>query len=130
MALRLTRSVDSILYGGYYLDPKNLEGSYEHRIWVRRVRDHRKYQDALVNVKSRLGVTEHLISVGGDGINLGSGININIVGIQKFELDGTPYCEHCNRGDGLHDRVVPQARLAIYAPIKYEIVRHDARKKT
>ena len=96
---------------------------------MRRVRDHRKYQDALVNVKSRLGVTEHLISVGGDGINLGSGININIVGIQKFELDGTPYCEHCNRGDRLHDRVVPQARLAIYAPIKYEIVRHDARKK-
>ena len=92
MALRLTRSVDSILYGGYYLDPKNLEGSYEHRIWVRRVRDHRKYQDELVNVKSRLGVTEHLISVGGDGINLGSGININIVGIQKFELEGTPYC--------------------------------------
>ena len=53
MSLRITRSVDSILYGGEDLDPDNLEGTFEHRLWVRRVRDHRGKQDALVNVTSK-----------------------------------------------------------------------------
>jgi|TARA_R110000823_G_scaffold210475_1_gene340950 hypothetical protein len=129
MALRLTRSVDSVLYGGENLNPEDLEGSFEHRLWVRRVRDHRGIQDALVNVTSKLGVSEYLMKVGDEGILLGLDINITLVGITQFFMKGVPACNECGRFDLVNDRIVPQARMAINAPRKYELIRHDARKK-
>lgn len=129
MALRLTRSVDSVLFGGENLNPDDLEGSYEHRLWVRRVRDHRGHQDALVHITSNLGVSEHLMRVGDEGIFLGNDINITLVGIQQYFMKAKAYCDACGRGDLVQDRMIPQARLAVSAPRKYEIIRHDARKK-
>ena len=129
MALRLTRSVDSILYGGENLNPVNLEGSFDHRLWVRRVRDHRGNQDALVNITSKEGVSEHLMKAGDEGIWLANDINISMVGVQNFFMKAKQYCEACGRGDVVNEKMVPQAQLAVNAPRKYEIIRHDARKK-
>ena len=130
MALRLTRSVDSILYGGEHLNPDNLEGSFDHRLWVRRVRDHRGKQDALVNVTSKDGVSEHVLLTGDEGIWLGHDINVSMVGVQNFFMKAKQYCEACGRGDVVKEKMVPQAQLAVSAPRKYEIIRHDARKKS
>tara|TARA_B100000780_G_C21113337_1_gene450153 strand:+ start:259 stop:651 length:393 start_codon:yes stop_codon:yes gene_type:complete len=129
MALRLTRSVDSILYGGENLDPDNLEGSFDHRLWVRRVKDYRGKQDALVNVTSKEGVSEHVLLTGDEGIWLGQDINVSMVGVQTFFMKAKQYCEACGRGDVVSDKMVPQAQLAVNAPRKYELIRHDARKK-
>ena len=129
MALRLTRSVDSILYGGEHLNPDNLEGSFDHRLWVRRVRDHRGKQDALVNVTSKDGVSEHILLTGDEGIWLGQDINVSMVGVQNFFMKAKQYCEVCGRGDVVSEKMVPQAQLAVNAPRKYELIRHDARKK-
>jgi|TARA_R110002033_G_scaffold168557_1_gene208433 hypothetical protein len=129
MALRLTRSVDSILYGGENLNPDNLEGSFDHRLWVRRVRDQKGHQDALVNITSTEGVSEHLIRSGDSGIWLASDININLVGIQNYIMKAKAYCDVCGRGDVVDEKNIPQAQLAVSAPRKYELIRHDARKK-
>ena len=129
MALRLTRSVDSILYGGENLNPNNLEGSFEHRLWIRRVRDQRGRQDALVNVTSQEGVSEHVMLVGDEGISLGNDINVSMIGVQNFTMDYKPFCSVCGRGDVVADRVSPQAQFAVNAPRKYQLIRHDARKK-
>lgn len=129
MALRLTRSVDSVLYGGENLNPDNLEGSFDHRLWVRRVRDHRGNQDALVNITSAEGVSEHIMRTGDVGIWLANDINIAMVGVQNYYMKAKQYCEACGRGDVVSDKMVPQAQLAVSAPRKYELIRHDARKK-
>jgi hypothetical protein len=129
MALRLTRNVDSILYGGENLNRDNLEGSFDHRLWIRRVRDHRGRQDALVNVTSKQGVSEHLLLVGDEGIWLDQDINVWMVGIQKYYMQANKYCEACGRGDEVREKMVPQAQLAVNAPRKYQLIRHDARKK-
>ena len=129
MSLRITRSVDSILYGGEDLDPDNLEGTFEHRLWVRRVRDHRGKQDALVNVTSKEGISEHILLAGEEGIWLKNDTNVNMVGVQQYWMKSKKYCDECGRGDVVPERMVPQARLAVSAPRKYQLIRHDARKK-
>jgi hypothetical protein len=93
MSLRITRSVDSILYGGEDLDPDNLEGTFEHRLWVRRVRDHRGKQDALVNVTSKEGISEHILLAGEEGIWLKDDTNVNMVGVQQYWMKSKPYCD-------------------------------------
>ena len=129
MPLHITRSVDSILYGGEFLNPNDLEGTFEHRLWIRRVRDTAKHQDALVNVTSADGISEHLLSVGDEGINLGADIGVSMVGIQEYFMRTKPHCDVCGRGDVVSEKMVPQARLAIDAPRNYQLIRHDARKK-
>ena len=62
MPLRITRAVDTVLFGGWDLDPSDLEGSCDHRIWVRRVRDTDTHQDALVNIETPEGVVEEIIT--------------------------------------------------------------------
>ena len=128
MPLRLTRSVDSILYGGLSLDAQDLEKTFDHRIWVRRIIDHGRYQNALVNISSDEGVSEHLMKVGDAGIFLADDVKFELVGITNF-LKKPDYCEHCGRGHIPKDLWIPQARVAVSAPREYQIIRDDARKK-
>ena len=128
MPLRLTRSVDSILYGGADLDSENLERSYDHRIWVRRIIDHGRYQNALVNITAPEGISEHLMKVGDEGIFLANNVKFELVGITNF-LKKPDYCDSCGRGDRPKDLWIPQARVAVSAPREYQIIRDDARKK-
>lgn len=63
------------------------------------------------------------------GIWLANDINIAMVGVQNYYMKAKQYCEACGRGDVVSDKMVPQAQLAVSAPRKYELIRHDARKK-
>lgn len=129
MPLRITRSVDSILYGGENLNPNNLEGSFEHRLWVKKVKDHRGHQTAVVNVTSKDGVVEHLMTAGDGGIWLKDDVNVSMVGIQKWHLKTKTFCEACGRGDLVPEQMIPQAMLSVNAPKKYNLTRHDAQKR-
>ena len=128
MPLRITRAVDSVLYGGWDLDPSNLEGSCDHRIWVRRVRDTSQHQDALVNVETPDGVTEQILSVGDIPLELERDVMISVVGIQQYFPKPEKYCDVCGRGDRFN-KMIPQAKVSVTAPREYELIRHDARKK-
>jgi hypothetical protein len=125
MPLRITRAVDSVLYGGWDLDPSDLEGSFDHRIWVRRVRNTNDKQDALVNIETQEGVVEQLITVGDDPIFIDKDIELEVIGIQQYHV--AP--EKRGRGDRPKSRYIPQARMSVKAPREYEVIRHDARKK-
>lgn len=127
MPLRITRAVDSVLYGGWNLNPEDLEGSYDHRLWVRRVRDTNKHQDALVNIKTPEGVTEEIIAVG-ETLELDSDVLLDIVGVQQYFPKPEKYCDACGRGAHFK-KMIPQAKVAVTAPRQYELIRHDARKK-
>lgn len=129
MALRITRNAGSILYGGLRLNPDNLEGSYDHRIWFRRIRDHRGNRDAIVNIKSLNGVSEHVILAGDRGIWITDDVNISIEGIQQYFVEGKEFCGECGRGDESRDRTIPQAQLLISAPREYGLIRDDAKRK-
>ena len=128
MPLRITRAVDSVLYGGWDLDPSDLEGSCDHRIWVRRVRDTDKYRDALINIESQQGVIEEILNID-EPMMVDHGIELKMVGVQRYHLKPEKYCKVCDRGDHFKSKYVPQARLAVDAPREYEVIRHDARKK-
>lgn len=128
MPLRITRAVDTVLYGGWDLDPSDLEGSCDHRIWVRRVRDTDEHQDALLNIETPDGVTEEIIDTD-TPIELEKGVQVMMKGIQQYFLKPEKYCKHCGRGDRFNPRYIPQARLAVDAPRSYEVIRDDARKK-
>jgi len=129
MPLRITRAVDSVLYGGWDLDPSDLEGSCDHRIWVRRVRDTDANQDALVNIETQDGVTEQVITADDEPLLLEKNVEIQMVGVQQYYLKPEKYCKSCGRGDHFKSRYIPQARMAVKAPREYEVIRHDARKK-
>lgn len=128
MPLRITRAVDTVLFGGWNLDPSDLEGSCDHRIWVRRVRDTDTHQDALVNIETPEGVVEEIITED-EPIQLEKGVILQMVGVQQYYLKPEKYCKHCGRGDRFNPRYIPQARLAVDAPRSYQVIRHDARKK-
>lgn len=129
MGLRVTRAVDSILYGGKDIDPKSPETTYEHKIWVRRVRDHKGKQDCLLNIISDDGCVEQLMTVGGEALEISPTVTISLVGIQEYWYKPDDYCEECGRGDPIKSRVVPQARILVEAPRSYEIIRNNARSK-
>ncbi len=129
MGLRLTRAVDSVLYGGKNMDPKSPETTFEHKIWIRRVRDHKSKQDCLLNVYSKDGCVEQLMTVGGDILEISPTVSIALVGIQEYWYTPDDLCEVCGRGDPSKNRVVPQARILVEAPRSYEILRNNARSK-
>ena len=129
MGLRLTRSVDSVLYGGTALDPNKPEETFEHKIWVRRVRDHKGNQDCLLNIYTPDGCVEQLMAIGDEPLRIDPRVAISLVGIQEYWHTPDDFCEICGRGDASKSRVVPQARILVEAPRNYEIIRSNARSK-
>ena len=114
MALKITRAVDTRLYGGFDLDPTDLEGTFDHRVWVRKVIDgFDNEQRVVVNIEDSDGITEKVILVG-ETHSLNDKVVLTLSGVQSHVAD---------------QREIPQARFGIEAPRDYLILRHDARKK-
>lgn len=130
MGLRITRAVNTVVYGGYDLDDRNPNASFDHRIWIRGVRSHRDRQEGIINVKTDLGVEEHVVQVGDDPLHFGEDLSIEMVGVRDRIAQAEPYCEVCGRGHSFTDRHTPQAELALNAPRNYRIIRDNARRKS
>tara|TARA_B110000046_G_C12974063_1_gene390295 strand:+ start:527 stop:931 length:405 start_codon:yes stop_codon:yes gene_type:complete len=127
MALKLTRHAGTVVYGGWNLDPENLEQSYDHRIWVRMVR-WGDIHDALLNVSVKdARVEEHILTVGGDELSLDEDVSVCLEHVKNYEIKES-YCQTCHRG-GDKQRVIPQASFAFSAPRAYRIIRDDVIKK-
>lgn len=129
MGLRITRAVNTVVFGGYDLDEKNPNASYDHRIWIRGVRNLRDRQEGIVNIKTLEGVEEHVIQVGEDPLELNEELSIQMVGVRDRVAQAEPYCEVCGRGHSFTDRHSPQAELALHAPRSYKLIRDNARRK-
>ena len=127
--LRLTRAVGSLLYGGEKLDPDNPEETYDHKMWVRRVRDHDGAQDCLVTITDREGRADLVLTVGDKPSRLSSSVSIQMVGIQTYFYGNDDYCEVCGRGDPAQRKSVPQAQILVKAPRKYQVIRENTRKR-
>ena len=130
MGLRITRAVNTVVFGGYDLNDKNPNASFDHRIWIRGVRNHKDRQEGIINVKSDLGVEEHVIQVGDNPLELAPDIAIEMVGVRDRIAQAEPYCEVCGRGHSFTDRHSPQAELALHAPRSYRLIRDNARRKS
>lgn len=130
MGLRITRAVNTVVFGGYDLDEKNPNASFDHRIWIRGVRNHRDRQEGIINIKSGLGVEEHVIRVGDDPLEISNDVAIEMVGVRDRVAQAEPYCEVCGRGHSFTDRHSPQAELSLHAPRSYRLIRDNARRKT
>ena len=129
MALKITRAVDTRLYGGFDLDPTDLEGTFDHRVWVRKVIDgFDNEQRVVVNIEDSDGITEKVILVG-ETHSLNDKVVLTLSGVQSHVADQPTYCHYCMRGDLVSKREIPQARFGIEAPRDYLILRHDARKR-
>ena len=130
MGLRITRAVNTVVFGGYDLDEKNPNASFDHRIWIRGVRNHKDRQEGIINIKSGLGVEEHVIRVGDDPLEISNDVAIEMVGVRDRVAQAEPYCEVCGRGHSFTDRHSPQAELSLHAPRSYRLIRDNARRKT
>jgi len=129
MALKLTRNAGTVVYGGWELDEHDLEGSYDHRLWVRSVRDG-EVVSAVVHVTDYDGrVAEHALFSGGDPIKLDSEVAVNLESVRTYVIRETSHCSKCNRG-GEEQKKIPQASFAFSAPRDYKVIRDDAIKKS
>lgn len=133
MPLKITRAVDSVVYGGRSLNPDRLEDTFDHRIWTRRVRNTEHHQDCILNIQfanqGQAGTVEQIFSVQDEGVRLASDVSVKMAGITEHITKPSPYCPECGRGDLSVIKNIPQAKLAITAPRDYLVVRHDARRK-
>lgn len=128
MALRITRAVGSKLYGGYSLDPDDLDGTFDHCIWVRRVINNHDEKRVVVNLVTEKGTEELSLAMGETHWFLDN-VGLKFTGVQEHWAEQQPYCEACGNGDKQAKRMIPQARFGIDAPKEYTILRHDIRTK-
>lgn len=131
MALRLTRNAGTIVYGGWNLNPLNLEDSCDHRILIRSISKKEGQVDHAVVHLSAVGegVEQHVLFVGGESIQLCDEVAVSLVNVGIYVIRDTPFCAACERG-GDEQKNIPQASFAFAAPRAYQIIRDDAVKKT
>lgn len=129
MALKLTRNAGSVVYGGWNLNPHDLEQSYDHRLWVRSVRDGDLFSAVVHLTDSAGSVSEHALCNDGKHLELDDDITVSLESVRNYVIRETPYCRECDRGGELQ-KIIPQASFAFSAPRDYQIIRDDARKKT
>lgn len=128
MGLRITRAVNTVVYGGYDLDETNPNQTSDHRIWIRGVRSLRDKQDCLVNITTEEGIEEYPLIVGGGELSLTPDLSVELVGVRERSVPPEPYCPACGRGHTFTDRQIPQAELVIQAPRSYKLIRDNARR--
>jgi hypothetical protein len=131
MPLRISRSANSVFYGGESLDPNDLEGTFDHRIWVRAVVDLDGRHETVLNVHTkRKGHQEHVLKAGED-LQLTEEVFVEMTGIQPFYHKPHLACPECGRTGSLSEKsfMLPQAKLLVGAPRNYMIVRDDAKRK-
>lgn len=126
--LRITRAVDTKFYGGFSLDLDDLDGTFDHCVWVRRVVNNHKNKRVVINIITAEGIEELTLDVG-ETHNLINKVDVKLTGIQEHWSEQLPPCDACGRGDRQAKRMIPQARFGVEAPNNYIILRHDARKR-
>ena len=126
--LRLTRAVGSLLYGGEKLDPENPEETYDHKMWVRRVRDHDGAQDCLVTITGKEGRADLVLTVGDKPSRLSSSVSIQMVGIQTYFM-GTMTTVRCAEGRSRSTKERPSSTDLGQSPRKYQVIRENTRKR-
>jgi hypothetical protein len=129
MPLKLTRGADSFLYVGRDLKTSDLDGTSDHRLWVRRINNWDHRQSAIVNVMSDAGVTETVLDRDKNSLALEPGVSVSLSDIVNHRMERSPFCSSCGRGDPMSHRPVPQLKLSIDAPRDVSIIRDDARTK-
>jgi len=128
--LRITRAADTMLYGGYNLDPDNLEKTADHTFWVRKVSDLRHGGSAMIHTKTKSGISDRVVLLNDElPFTLDNEIKINLMDIHHDWRDTQPYCEVCGRGNPQKKKKVPQAKLGLEAPRSYTWIRDDATKR-
>jgi hypothetical protein len=132
MPLRIARAAGSVFYGGESLDRDNLEGTCEHRVWVRGVVDLEGRHEVHLNVHTRRKGHEDHVLAGGETLRLNDKVFVEMTGIHPYFVKPHMPCPECGRSGGTSETsfMLPQARLIVGAPRSYQIVRDDARKKT
>ena len=130
MSLRLTRAVNDKFYGGFDLDVEDLDGTFDHCVWVRRVINNYKDKRVVLNLITKDGTQELALDVG-ETHDIEKNIGFKLTGIQEHWAEQEPPCDICGKGgDTQARRMIPQAKFGIDAPDNYRILRHDiARKK-
>mgnify|MGYP000025669309 CR=1 FL=1 len=132
MPLRISRSAGTVFYGGESLDPEDLEGTFDHRVFVRGVVDLESRHETHLNVHTkRSGHQEHVLTAGGQGLQLTDAVFVEMTGVQPYFTKPKLKCPECGRSGSPSESsmMFPQAKLLIGGPRNYQIVRDDARKK-
>jgi len=132
MPLRISRSAGTVFYGGENLDPEDLEGTFDHRVYVRGVVDLEGRHETHLNVHSkRLGHQDHVLTAGGKGLQLTDAVFVEMTGVQPYFTKPALKCPECGKTGAPAESsyMFPQAKLLIGGPRSYQIVRDDARKK-
>lgn len=128
--LRITRAADTVLYGGYNLDPENLEGTADHTFWVRKVSELRHGGSAMIHTRTKTGVSDRVVLINEDlPLTLDNEIRINLMEIHRDWKEPKAYCEACGRGSDSKRKMVPQAKLGLQAPREYVWIRDDATQR-
>ena len=82
MALRITRAVDSKLFGGFDLDSSDLEGTSDHIIWVRKVSTKPDFKYAVFNITSG-DQTLEIVLESGQEFSLMKNVSFELTGVQE-----------------------------------------------
>tara|TARA_R100000654_G_scaffold49165_1_gene75333 strand:- start:161 stop:550 length:390 start_codon:yes stop_codon:yes gene_type:complete len=129
MALRLTRAVDSRLFGGFHLDSADLKGTSDHIVWVRKVNITPEHQYAVFNVWSQDHTREFSLDVR-ESFSLGKEVTIWLEACDEYPMVIPERCFVCGAQRKRPQKVrIAQAKIGVDAPREYTIIRDDARKR-
>jgi len=112
MGLCITRGVGTGWYGGVNLDTQIPETTFDHKVFVKRIRDSKRRQEVFLNIEDKDGETAQVLEVD-ETLVLGTCV-VRFLEVQSFYENG--------------QRLI-QARFLMEAPKDYAIIRNNARKR-
>lgn len=126
MGLRISRAVDTMLYGGRELEIDDLEGTYDHRIWFRKYDVRDGGATAFINVKSQDLVRDAVMSTNGDDqvLQIDEDIFLTFLGMKERKVERWFTCPDCGH-QWTDMRFIPTGRFGFQAPRVYKILRND-----
>ena len=131
MGLRITRAVNTLLYGGFGLESTRLEETYEHRIWFRDFSKTQKGEQgtAVLSVSTPTASRDFILVAGSDNetIELEDDVTLTFLGVRYQDIETGQKCPECgNTWHEITKRV--QGRFDFDAPRRYTILRDDVSK--
>ena len=131
MGLRITRAVNTLMYGGFDLDGSRLDETYAHRIWFRGFTGSQKGETgtALLSVNTPKLSRDYSLTVGSrsESIRLDDDVQLTFLGVRLQDIEMRQKCPECgNTWHEISKRV--QGRFDIDAPKNYKILRDDVSK--
>lgn len=131
MGLRITRAVNTLLYGGFGLENARLEETYEHRIWFRDFfRTHRGALGTAVLLVGTPTESRDFTLIAGtedESIELDDGVTLTFLGIKYQDIESPHRCPECGN-TWLDVTTRMQGRFEFDAPRNYTILRDDVSK--